>query len=247
MTAEWPGQFHPPAVDRKFWVVLGLSLSLHAVLLSFRPFPSEPPAAALPPIFASLRTIEFNVSEPLVAAAAPSAPTSVPQKARQTPIRAERPAAPRVTQTAGPAIVAAQTPPPSVAAAETIAAAPAFKPAAPTEAPRPAAPAVVQRPQSELLANYRQQLGELLAGRHEYPRVAAMRGWEGEVRLRLKVARKGNLLGVVLDRSSGFDVLDQHAVAMLEGMNTLPPLPEGLEGNDIQVVVPVNYRLKKST
>ncbi|MFZ2366652.1 MAG: energy transducer TonB [Azonexus sp.] len=103
------------------------------------------------------------------------------------------------------------------------------------------------RPQGDVLAAYRQRLTALLAGQQEYPRVAALRGWEGEVRLRLRVARKGNLLGVQLDHSSGFAVLDQHAVAMLEALASLPPLPEALEANEIQVVVPINYKLKKST
>jgi protein TonB len=65
--------------------------------------------------------------------------------------------------------------------------------------------------------------------------------------LRLKVARKGNLLGVQLDHSSGFDILDQHAVAMLERLATLPPLPEALEASEIQVVVPIHYKLRKTT
>ena len=102
-------------------------------------------------------------------------------------------------------------------------------------------------PAPDLLAAYRQRLTELLAGPREYPRIAALRGWEGEVRLRLRVARKGNLVGVVLDRSSGFDVLDQHALAMLAGLGSLPPLPEGLEGSEIQIVVPVSYKLNKTT
>jgi protein TonB len=113
----------------------------------------------------------------------------------------------------------------------------------PAAEPSAAAP----RPQSELLAGYRQRLSELFARHQEYPRVAAMRGWEGEVRLRLKVARKGNLLAVHLDHSSGFDVLDHHALAMLEALAGLPPLPEALDSNEIQVVVPINYKLKKTT
>ena len=126
--------------------------------------------------------------------------------------------------------------------------APAAVASAPTaEAVRPAPTIAPQRPQSEVLDGYRQRLGELFARQQEYPRVAAMRGWEGEVRLRLKVARKGNLIGVALDRSSGFDVLDQHALAMLEQLASLPPLPEALDANEIQVVVPVNYKLKKTT
>jgi hypothetical protein len=65
----------------------------------------------------------------------------------------------------------------------------------------PPAPAVATpRPQSEVLDGYWRGLGELLARHQECPRVAAMRGWEGEVRLRLKVGRKGNLIDVALDR-----------------------------------------------
>jgi protein TonB len=130
-------------------------------------------------------------------------------------------------------------------AAESLATAAA--PSASAEVARPAPVVAAQRPQSEVLEGYRQRLGELFARHQEYPRVAAMRGWEGEVRLRLKVARKGNLLGVVLDHSSGFDVLDQHALAMLEALASLPPLPDALEANEISVVVPVNYKLKKAS
>jgi protein TonB len=97
-----------------------------------------------------------------------------------------------------------------------------------------------------LLGRYAQQLSRLLASHQEYPRLAAQRGWEGEVRLRLKVARQGNLLSVQVDRSSGHDILDQHALQLVDLANGLPPLPDGLEGNEIQVIVPVNYRLKKS-
>jgi len=45
----------------------------------------------------------------------------------------------------------------------------------------------------------------------------------------------------------GRDKLDQHALAMLEQLASLPPLPEALDANEIQVVVPVNYKLKKTT
>ena len=134
-------------------------------------------------------------------------------------------------------------PEPSIAATPSVAA-PAATQATPPAAEAPSQPV---RSQSSLLAAYRQSLTEIFAGQQQYPRVAALRGWEGEVRLRLRVARKGNLLAVQLDHSSGFDILDQHALAILQQLATLPPLPEGLEANEIQVVVPVNYKLKKTT
>lgn len=240
-----------PTVNRKFWAILGLSILFHASLFALTSWQRQNGPISLPPILASIRLMAVTESGP-VAEVAP-APAVVPQKARQEASRSERPA-PRTTQTAGPAKVPAQTPAPSMASATDTAqpatpvavAAPATEVArqAPEVTPPPARP---QRPQSEVLDGYRQRLGELFARHQEYPRVAAMRGWEGEVRLRLKVARKGNLLGVAVDRSSGFDVLDQHALAMLEALASLPPLPEALDSNEIQVVVPINYKLKKTT
>lgn len=248
MTLDKQGYFLPPAVDRKFWAILGFSLLLHATLFALVSWQRSQSPVSLPPILASIRLINVSASEPVAAAAPTPAPAAVPQKARQNPPRAERPLAPRVIQTAGPANVPATMPSPTATVASEAAVAPAaIHPAPVAEVVRPAAPVAAQRPQSELLDIYRQRLGDLLARQHEYPRVAAMRGWEGEVRLRLKVARKGNLLGVVLDRSSGFDVLDQHAMAMLETLASLPPLPEALDSNEIQVVVPINYKLKKTT
>ena len=116
-------------------------------------------------------------------------------------------------------------------------------PALPAATPHPTA----QRASTEAIDSYRRQLTDLFAREHEYPRVAAMRGWEGEVRLRLRVARRGQLLGVRVDRSSGFEVLDQDALALLEGHGKLPPLPEALEVAEIEVVVPITYRLRKAT
>ena len=167
---------------------------------------------------------------------------AAPQPAR--PVVRQRPAAVTPSEVVAPPASQPATPPapPAVvaAAAPQGAEAPA---AAPVTTPRPAAP----RPAADALDGYRRQLTELFARGHEYPRVAALRGWEGEVRLRLRVARRGQLLGVRVDRSSGFDVLDQDAVALLEGHGSLPPLPEALEVAEIEVVVPITYRLRKAT
>jgi protein TonB len=235
-----------PVISRKFWAILVLSVLLHATLFAVTSWQRKHAPVSLPPILASIRLINVSASEPVAAAAESPAPATVPQKARQTPTRSEQRSAPYVTQTAGPANVPAPASSPSTSAlAESVAQ--AASPSASAEVARPAPVVAAQRPQSEVLEGYRQRLGELFARHQEYPRVAAMRGWEGEVRLRLKVARKGNLLGVVLDHSSGFDVLDQHALAMLEALASLPPLPDALEANEISVVVPVNYKLKKAS
>lgn len=234
-----------PAVDRRFGVLALLSLLLHGSLLALTGAgPSATPP--LPPLLATLRLL------PLPESAAPAAapvPAVLPQKVRQSPAVAEARPSPRLPKAAGPAIAPA---PASEVATE--AAVPA-DPRVPAAAPVIAVPPVAAVPPAaqpaaataDLLAAYRRRLGELLAGQQDYPRVAVLRGWEGEVRLRLRVARKGNLLAVAVDRSSGFAVLDQHALAMLADLGSLPPLPAGLEDNEIQVVVPITYKLNKTT
>lgn len=231
-------------VERRFLVILGLSLALHASLFAFTSWQRQQSPVSLPPILASIRLITFSASGPVAVATSAPASAAVPQKVRQHSPRVENLSSPRLAQAAGPANVPLASPVPAPVAAPL--AAPGAAPLATPVLP-PATEAAAQRPQAELLAGYRQRLSELFAGQQEYPRVAALRGWEGEVRLRLKVARKGNLLAVHLDHSSGFEVLDQHALAMLEAFSGLPPLPEALDGNEIQVVVPINYKLKKTT
>jgi len=230
------------APDRRFAWICGLSLVLHALIFTALSWQRQARPVLPLTIIATLRQAISPEVSPHAGPAAEMprkvAPAAVPQKARPSPSFAEHPLAPRTNGAAGPTIASAPV------SAEALIAN-AAQPAAPTATST--VEAAPSRPQVDVLAAYRQRLTALLAGHQEYPRVAALRGWEGEVRLRLRVARKGNLLGVQLDHSSGFDVLDQHAVAMLEALASLPPLPEALEANEIQVVVPINYKLKKAT
>lgn len=237
-------------VDRQFLVILLGSLLLHGLLLWRVHAPVEPPAAAeLPRLMASLRqAVVRPVLAQVVASPAPVA-RSPKAQARPEVLRSPAPVASSVSRpavaTAVPAAVAPAVAAPSAAPAVTGSAAAAGTPRAfDVAAPAAAAPAA---PTADWLAAYRAELTALFARRQDYPRLAAARGWEGEVRLRLRIARKGALLGVVLDRSSGFDVLDQHALALPAGLGHLPALPEAFEAGEIQVVVPINYTLKKAT
>ncbi|MDD3329494.1 MAG: TonB family protein [Zoogloea sp.] len=249
--------------DRRFQHMLGLSVLLHGALLVALP---RPPLAApeLPQLLASIRLVMPEVSAPAPSAAPaaqpvpvdtprPAVPAPRPPRAEAKPVlAAPQPSRPVVRQrpaAATPLESAAQptTPPVSQPAMPTeIAAAPRSADATPAP-PATTSQPTAQRASTEAIDSYRRQLTDLFAREHEYPRVAAMRGWEGEVRLRLRVARRGQLLGVRVDRSSGFEVLDQDALALLEGHGKLPPLPDALEVAEIEVVVPITYRLRKAT
>lgn len=247
----------PAAVDGKFGAILLLSLLLHAGVGLWALDRRLAAPDELPTIVATLRLVTASTSaSPAHEPSAAPAP-AVPPEARQPAARPENRPVPRAMPVAGPTTPPARPPvlaapngaasAPAVAVAEAPVVAPSAPPAAEAAPVRAAAPAVSEAMQADAVAAYRRQLAELFARRHEYPRVAAMRGWEGEVRVRLKVARKGNLLGVVLDRSSGYDVLDRHALAMVEDIGGLPALPEALAAGEIQVVVPINYKLRKTT
>lgn len=233
------------APDRRFVVICTLSLLLHGLIFAFLAMPRQSRPLLPPVLMATLRQVISPNAGPAADMPRPVAPAAVPPKVRPSPSPAQTPLPVRPSRTAGPTTtpVIAQ----SIGAVSAAASQPESTPSVVPPSPLPAPDAAPARPQVDALAAYRQRLTALLAGQQEYPRVAAMRGWEGEVRLRLRVARKGNLLGVQLDHSSGFDVLDRHALAMLEALNSLPPLPEALEVSEILVVVPITYKLKKST
>ena len=244
--------------NQRFIAMLGLSCLLHATIFAGLTWQRQAPRQLQP--LNIIATLRQAVSANTAASIAPTpsldtapkieavakrprlvAPAALPQQAKQPRPRREHLSARGATGAAEPPSVAVATTEPLMASATL--------PAAATQAAPPAAavPVTSVPQQSSLLAAYRQRLTEIFAGQQTYPRIAALRGWEGEVRLRLLVARKGNLLAVHLDRSSGFDILDQHALAILDQLAILPPLPDGLEANEIQVVVPISYKLKKTT
>jgi len=230
------------AADRRMGVIFGLSLLLHALVFALLTGQRSAPMPAMRPLLAALRPAVIESGAPA------AVPLTLAPKVRQSSSPTSQRSALPVTRTAGPTSTLA---PVAVAEAPVVSAAPPVSAVAPTvvatSALSSAGPTPAKASQGDLLAAYRSRLSQLFASQQDYPRIAVLRGWEGEVLLRLTVARKGNLVAVRLDRSSGFDVLDQSARAFVEAMAALPPLPEALEANEIQVVVPVHYKLRKNT
>lgn len=229
-----------PGPDRRFLAMLGLSLALHIAALAWVEGSDREVHPVLAALDATLRLMPPIESGPAPADRPQAAPLPALQKARQFPSRSD-PRPVRFAEGAASPPIAREVPLAPVAGELPATSDPAAAPAAAAVAAVPGT-----RDQAALLERYGFRLSELLSRAQEYPRLAALRGWEGEVHLRLKVARKGNLLGVEIDRSSGHEILDRHALQLLRQIPALPPLPEGLPVEEIQVVVPVNYRLGKA-
>jgi len=76
-----------------------------------------------------------------------------------------------------------------------------------------------------------------------YPRVARRRGYEGGTLLRVEVLETGNVGGIEIATSSGFDVLDEAAVRAVKDWHFVPATKNGKRVRQ-WVVVPIRFSLK---
>jgi len=222
---------------RPFVAGLVLSLVVHGgammlVLPAARLAPYEP----APPLEVRLLEPQSVLDEVQPAAPAPPKPTP-PKRVERKPkpaviARADTPPQEPPAPVEPPKEAPVSAPEPPVAVAP---------PPPPVAAVAPPPPRV---PRSDLLSGYGKVVSQALAHYKEYPRIAQMRGWEGSVTMRLRVAPTGQLIDAVLYKSSGHEVLDQQALAMAAKAERLPLPPEELRDGEIAVLVPVVFRLE---
>ncbi|MES2553563.1 MAG: energy transducer TonB [Pseudomonadota bacterium] len=156
------------------------------------------------------------------------------------PVQAPSPVAEPPPADSAPAEATPQ--PPAVITAEPkVEAKPAFTAPPPPPEPQKAAPA-----QQDLDAA-RNQYGNLLAreiAKHkQYPRIAQMRGWEGEVTLELQLDSNGNLTSSKVFKSSNYEALDKQALEMVKKASPFPLPPDALRGRSFTILVPVSFKL----
>ena len=235
--------------DYRFGAALALSLVLHLGAMTLSP--SLPKAPRFnPPVPLSVQLVQEPVRQ-VAELARPARPAAAkPARAKPAPPKHEE------------APLALTTPAQALPPVETIQAVPAIDEApaslseplvpppiaAPLQsAPEPLAlPALAQRvPSAELLALYTKSLSEMFARYKEYPRIAELRGWEGSVTMRLRVAPSGRLIAAELYKSSGYEALDKQAMTMVTRAAVLPVPPLGLNAAEVPVLVPINFRLER--
>jgi len=77
-----------------------------------------------------------------------------------------------------------------------------------------------------------------------YPRAASLRRQQGVPYIRFVMDREGKVLSVRLERSSGFRMLDEEALALPKRASPLPKPPESVAGETIELVVPVEFFMR---
>ncbi len=87
------------------------------------------------------------------------------------------------------------------------------------------------------------QLRDALAPYFAYPMMARRNGWQGQVRVGLRVEADGHLSHVHIAHSSGYRLLDSAALATLNHISAVPQAAGWLEGRHFDMVLPIDYRL----
>ncbi len=82
----------------------------------------------------------------------------------------------------------------------------------------------------------------MLEKEKHYPFLARKNHWEGTVYIKFTISRDGSLKKIKITQSSGFEVLDREAEATIRRVS-FPAFPEGLQLTQLQLEVPIVFRL----
>ena len=135
-------------------------------------------------------------------------------------------------------------PPPVISAPPTETEPPPFTapPAPPPPPPEPRGPS--QQDLETARSRYGSLLAREIAKHKRYPRIAQMRGWQGEALVELQLDGSGKILSSKIQTSSGHDVLDKQALEMVMRATPFPPPPAVLSGQSFTLLVPISFRLE---
>jgi protein TonB len=115
---------------------------------------------------------------------------------------------------------------------------------APTAVQPPAQPKVDESRERSLKDQYQQMISARIKQYEEYPPIARRRHWEGTTVIQLTLTPEGKVSRVTVLEKSGYDVLDEAAVRMIQKASPLPLPPEGLRGRELTVQVPIKFKLE---
>jgi protein TonB len=95
-------------------------------------------------------------------------------------------------------------------------------------------------------ANWQSKLVGWLARYKRYPRLAQEQHQQGTALLRFSMDRQGRVLSAQLARGSGFSLLDDEAMALIQRAQPLPAPPPELAGERLELVIPIEFSLLRN-
>lgn len=210
---------------------LAFSVAIHCLLLWQAPsiLPRQSGGMLLA---ATLRAAADPAPAPVTERAVPAArpvPKPAPARAAVPVIAATPETAARASTPAGPGAEAA--PLPLAVAGDT---------AVPAPVPGEAGP------DADGIRDYRIGLARAARSHRRYPPAALEHGWTGTAEIQVDVSRQGHARQIVLARSSGHEILDREALAMMSRAAADAPLPDSLRGQAFAVRLPVVFDIDEA-
>ena len=95
------------------------------------------------------------------------------------------------------------------------------------------------------IESYSAKLTKSIARQKRYPRIAQMRGWQGEIIINLKIDGQGNLIKAKIKKGSGFKILDTEGMNMVKRASPFPKPPKELESKIFNVIVPISFKVQQ--
>ena len=92
-------------------------------------------------------------------------------------------------------------------------------------------------------ASYHSIVHAILSKHKEYPSRALSRRQEGVVMVKFTIQKNGNISSYELT-SSGYMLLDRAVEKLMKRVSPLPPFPDGLSREFIQLIVPIDFSIK---
>ena len=88
-------------------------------------------------------------------------------------------------------------------------------------------------------------LTKAIAKQKKYPRIAQIRGWQGEIIIDLEIDGQGNLIKSKIKQRSKFKILDDEGMNMIKRASPFPKPPKELESKIFNVIVPISFKLQQ--
>jgi protein TonB len=114
----------------------------------------------------------------------------------------------------------------------------------PTPVKQEPPPVTNQADYDDARSKYGNSLWGAISKHKKYPKIAAMRNWQGEAIVELELDGNGKLKSKKIIQSSGHEVLDKQALDMVEKALPFPAPPAVLRGNSFTITVPVPFKLE---
>jgi len=103
----------------------------------------------------------------------------------------------------------------------------------------------IKEQQNKILAQVKSKLIKKLNANFSYPKLAQRKNWQGKVILSLRITSLGEIENIELATSSGYNVLDNAAIASLQKVKNLPNISLWFN-RGIHLQIPVIYTLTES-